>query len=115
MYEDQCIFNMGKKPSEKFGNKREMQKMSYHKGKLVNLNHSYSDSVITLDTQYTIPLLRKMARDWDFFPVDLSGLGSSCPEKEEAVFCGDCPLKEEDDLLLTTTLIGDKYLGINHK
>lgn len=56
-----------------------------------------------------------MARDWDFFPVDLSGLGSSCPEKVEAVFCGDCPLKEEDDLLLTTTLIGDKYLGINHK
>lgn len=77
---------MEKKTSEKFGNRREMQKMSYHKGKLVNLNHSYSDSVITLDTQYTIPLLRKIARDCDFFPVDLSGLGSSCPEKVEAVF-----------------------------
>lgn len=68
------------------GNIREMQKMSYHKRKLNYLNHSYTESVITPDTQYTIPLLRKMARDWDFFPVDLSGLVSSCPEEVEAIF-----------------------------
>lgn len=80
-----------KKPSEMYGNRRDMQKMSYHKRKLHYLlsekNHSScTESVITLVTQYTIPLLRKMARDWDFFPVDLSGLVSSCPEEVEVVF-----------------------------
>lgn len=39
----------GKKFLEKFGNKREMQKMSYYKGKFVDLNYSYFDLVIIFD------------------------------------------------------------------
>lgn len=40
---------MEKKILEKFGNRREMQKMSYYMGKFVYLNYSYFELVIIFD------------------------------------------------------------------
>ena len=65
-------------------------------------------NVRDMQLQTSLPLFRKIARDWDFLVGVFSGLA------EPDILWGDPP-ESDEELLLLTTLIGDKYLGTSIK